>query len=166
MCIISIGIRTVQCMLLKICLVLGVKFHSPVAFVDIVEPLSSDDDWHVAVEPTDSPLCSKAYDSVFSADGKQQSLKGFASKLFRAQLAIAVTANFVRRRTKEDACVNEVGGLQYMYDQAFFKSLHNEHSINLENVVFFKNEYYYFVMTAKKSSLLEKGVLLEVIKSI
>ena len=95
-----------QCMLLKICLVLGVKFHSPVAFVDIVEPLSSDDDWHVAVEPTDSPLC-----SVFSADGKQQNLKGFASKLFRAQLAIAVTANFVRRRTKEDACVNDVGGL-------------------------------------------------------
>lgn len=153
-------------MLLKICLVLGVKIHSSITFVDLIEPQSADDDWHVRLEPSTSPLSLKSYDAVLSADGKQGSLSGFPSKQFRAKLAIAITANFIRQRTKEDAAVNEVGGLTYMYDQAFFKSLSDTHGIDLENVVFFKNEYYYFVMTAKKSSLLAKGVLLEVIALI
>ena len=130
--------------------------------MNLVEPESPDDNWHVCVEPNTSSLCCNSYDAVLSADGKQGALNGFPNKQFRAKLAIAITANFVRHRTQEDACVNEVGGLTYMYAQAFFKSLSNTHGIDLENVVFFKNEYYYFVMTAKKSSLVSKGVLLEV----
>ncbi len=156
------GIRTLQCMLLKLCLILGVKFHSAVTFIDLVEPKSPGDNWHVCVEPNTSLLQSNSYDAVLSADGKQGTLTGFPCKQFRAKLAIAITANFIRHHTQEDACVSEVGGLSYMYDQAFFKSLSSTHGIDLENVVFFKNEYYYFVMTATKSSLLSKGVVLEV----
>lgn len=34
--------------------------------------------------------------------------------------------------------------------------------INLENIVYYKDDTHYFVMTAKKQSLLEKGVILQV----
>lgn len=34
--------------------------------------------------------------------------------------------------------------------------------IDLENIVYYKDDTHYFVMTAKKQSLLDKGVILEV----
>jgi len=34
--------------------------------------------------------------------------------------------------------------------------------IDLENIVYYKDDTHYFVMTAKKQSLLKKGVILEV----
>lgn len=34
--------------------------------------------------------------------------------------------------------------------------------IDLENIVYYKDDTHYFVMTAKKQSLLEKGVILRV----
>ena len=37
--------------------------------------------------------------------------------------------------------------------------------IDLENIVYYKDETHYFVMTAKKTSLIEKGVILHVRKA-
>ena len=37
--------------------------------------------------------------------------------------------------------------------------------IDLENIVYYKDDTHYFVMTAKKQSLLEKGVILQVTKA-
>lgn len=34
--------------------------------------------------------------------------------------------------------------------------------VDLENIVYYKDETHYFVMCAKKQSLLEKGVIIEV----
>jgi len=42
------------------------------------------------------------------------------------------------------------------------QNLHNETGIDLENIVYYKGETHYFVMTAKKHSLLAKGVLRQV----
>lgn len=47
------------------------------------------------------------------------------------------------------------GGLQYIY-------LLDLVGIDLENIVYYKDDTHYFVMTAKKQSLLEKGVILHV----
>lgn len=38
----------------------------------------------------------------------------------------------------------------------------NLSGIDLENIVYYKDDTHYFVMTAKKQSLLEKGVILQV----
>ena len=43
----------------------------------------------------------------------------------------------------------------------FFNELQQQTSIDLENIVYYKNETHYFVMTAKKQSLLDKGVILQ-----
>jgi len=47
----------------------------------------------------------------------------------------------------------------------FFKDLNSSAGIDLENIVYYKDETHYFVMTAKKHSLLYKGVLLQVTTS-
>ncbi len=154
-----IGIRTIQSMLLKIALVLGVKIHFPIKFMDFIEPQSLSDDWQVLVEPKVPQISGKRYDAILCADGKQHSLRTFKSKEFRAKLAIAITANFVNRNTDAEVAVEEISGVAFIYNQSFFKSLSQQHGIDLENIVYYKDETHYFVMTAKKASLLSKGVL-------
>ena len=42
------------------------------------------------------------------------------------------------------------------------QDLKTETGIDLENIVYYKDDTHYFVMTAKKDSLIKKGVLLSV----
>ena len=84
---------------------------------------------------------------------------GFKRKEFRGKLAIAITANFINRNTAAEARVEEISGVAFIFNQKFFKDLYEACGIDLENIVYYKDETHYFVMTAKKQSLLDKGVL-------
>ena len=84
---------------------------------------------------------------------------GFKRKEFRGKLAIAITANFKNRRTTAEAVVEEISGVAFVYKQDFFNSLYEELGIALENIVYYKDATHYFVMTAKKHSLIDKGVI-------
>merc|ERR1712106_882100 len=95
------------------------------------------------------------------ASGKSVNLKGFNRYKMDAKLAIAITCNFVNGGSKEEVFVNEISGIQYQYHQQFFKDLEKEHGIKLENLIYYKDSTHYFVMTATKDSLLQKGVLKE-----
>ena len=77
-------------------------------------------------------------------------------------MAIAITANFKNRRTTAEAVVEEISGVAFVYKQDFFNNLYEELGIALENIVYYKDETHYFVMTTKKHSLLDRGVLKEV----
>lgn len=85
---------------------------------------------------------------------------GFKRKEFRGKLAIAITANFINRRTEAEARVEEISGVAFIFNQKFFKDLFATTRIDLENIVYYKDETHYFVMTAKKHSLIDKGVIL------
>ena len=87
---------------------------------------------------------------------------GFKRKEFRGKLAIAVTANFINRNTQYEACVEEISGVAFIFNQKFFLDLKYKTGIDLENIVYYKGDTHYFVMTAKKRSLLSKGVLKQV----
>ena len=50
--------------------------------------------------------------------------------------------------------------VQKQYHQHFFTDLMEKHGIGLENLIYYKDQTHYFVMTATKESLLSKGVLL------
>ena len=91
-----------------------------------------------------------------------RSISGFQRKCFRAKMAIAVTANFVNNFTAEESGVPEISGLAYIYHQDFFKELKRTVGVDLENIVYYKGDTHYFVMTPKKSCLLAKGVLKKV----
>lgn len=87
---------------------------------------------------------------------------GFKRKEFRGKLAIAITANFVNRKTEAEARVEEISGVAFIFNQSFFRELYERTGIDLENIVYYKDDTHYFVMTAKKHSLIDKGVILNV----
>lgn len=99
---------------------------------------------------------------MIGADGKRNTLQGFKRKEFRGKLAIAITANFINKRTEAEARVEEISGVAFIFNQKFFKELNATTGIDLENIVYYKDDTHYFVMTAKKHSLIDKGVIMQV----
>ncbi|XP_016339490.1 protein-methionine sulfoxide oxidase MICAL2-like [Sinocyclocheilus anshuiensis] len=159
-----ISIRQLQLMLLKIALLLGVEFHVNVEFIKLVEPPEDQENegpgWRAEIWPADHPVADFDFDVVVGADGRRNSLEGFRRKEFRGKLAIAITANFINRNTTAEAKVEEISGVAFIFNQKFFQDLKQETGIDLENIVYYKDNTHYFVMTAKKQSLLDKGVII------
>ncbi|XP_076879763.1 F-actin-monooxygenase MICAL2 isoform X3 [Brachyhypopomus gauderio] len=159
-----ISIRQLQLMLLKIALLLGVEFHINVEFVKLLEPPEDQENegpgWRAELRPADHPVANLDFDVVVGADGRRNTLEGFRRKEFRGKLAIAITANFINRNTTAEAKVEEISGVAFIFNQKFFLDLRQETGIDLENIVYYKDDTHYFVMTAKKQSLLDKGVII------
>ena len=118
--------------------------------------------WRAKFKPASSPLNSFEFDVIVGCDGKYNALE-FKRKEFRGKLAIAITCNFINKKTSAEASVEEISGVAFIYNQEFFQILTEKTGIELENIVYFKDETHYFVMTAKKKSLLSKGVIKQVI---
>ncbi|XP_025073209.1 F-actin-monooxygenase Mical [Pogonomyrmex barbatus] len=160
-----ISIRQLQCILLKVALILGVEFHESVSFDSLIQPLDNQEGgkigWRAKTSPNDHPVSQYEFDVLIGADGKRNTLEGFKRKEFRGKLAIAITANFINKRTEAEARVEEISGVAFIFNQKFFKELYQETGIDLENIVYYKDDTHYFVMTAKKHSLIDKGVILQ-----
>ena len=157
-----ISICQLQCILLKISLILGVQVEEGIEYQGLSEPQENDLNWRVITSPRDTEISTYGFDVIIGADGRQNILPGFKRKELRAKLAIAITANFINRRSAAEARVQEISGVSFIFKQAFFQNLCQSTGIDLENIVYYKDETHYFVMTAKKHSLLWKGVLKEV----
>ncbi|KAH8382516.1 hypothetical protein KR009_003931, partial [Drosophila setifemur] len=155
-----ISIRQLQCMLLKVALLLGVEIHEGVSFEHALEPSGEGGGWRALVSPADHAVSHYEFDVLIGADGKRNMLD-FRRKEFRGKLAIAITANFINKKTEAEAKVEEISGVAFIFNQAFFKELYGKTGIDLENIVYYKDETHYFVMTAKKHSLIDKGVIIE-----
>lgn len=159
-----ISIRQLQCILMKVALLVGVEIHVNVSFDGLLEPPEDQTTgigWRCQVTPKDHVLSEYIFDVLIGADGKRNTLPGFNRKEFRGKLAIAITANFINRNTQAEARVEEISGVAFIFNQKFFLDLKESTRIDLENIVYYKDDTHYFVMTAKKASLLEKGVLKE-----
>uniref|UniRef100_A0A673LMZ1 F-actin monooxygenase n=1 Tax=Sinocyclocheilus rhinocerous TaxID=307959 RepID=A0A673LMZ1_9TELE len=161
-----ISIRQLQLMLLKVALLLGIEIHVNVEFKGLVEPPEDQENerigWRAEVHPRTHPVNELEFDVIIGADGRRNTLSGFRRKEFRGKLAIAITANFINRNTTAEAKVEEISGVAFIFNQKFFQDLREATGIDLENIVYYKDDTHYFVMTAKKQSLLEKGVILHV----
>ncbi|KAI5101323.1 F-actin-methionine sulfoxide oxidase MICAL2 isoform X4 [Silurus meridionalis] len=159
-----ISIQQLQLMLLKIALLVGVEFHINVEFIKLLEPPEDQENegpgWKAEIRPSDHPVADFDFDVVIGADGRRNTLEGFRRKEFRGKLAIAITANFINRNTTAEAKVEEISGVAFIFNQKFFQDLKQETGIDLENIVYYKDNTHYFVMTAKKQSLLDKGVII------
>ncbi|XP_045594784.1 F-actin-monooxygenase Mical isoform X2 [Procambarus clarkii] len=158
-----ISIRQLQCILLKVALLLGVEVFESVTFEELVEPPEDQNEkigWRARLTPPDHPANQYEFDVLLGADGKRNTLHGFKRKEFRGKLAIAITANFINKRTEAEARVQEISGVAFIFNQKFFKELYAATGIDLENIVYYKDETHYFVMTAKKHSLIDKGVII------
>nr|XP_045000887.1 F-actin-monooxygenase MICAL2 isoform X9 [Jaculus jaculus] len=158
-----ISIRQLQLILFKVALMLGVEIHVNVEFVKVLEPPEDQENqkigWRAEFLPADHALSDFEFDVIIGADGRRNTLEGFRRKEFRGKLAIAITANFINRNSTAEAKVEEISGVAFIFNQKFFQDLREETGIDLENIVYYKDSTHYFVMTAKKQSLLDKGVI-------
>ncbi|XP_070347229.1 F-actin-monooxygenase MICAL2 isoform X4 [Equus asinus] len=159
-----ISIRQLQLILFKVALILGVEIHVNVEFVKVLEPPEDQEiqkiGWRAEFLPADHSLSEFEFDVIIGADGRRNTLEGFRRKEFRGKLAIAITANFINRNSTAEAKVEEISGVAFIFNQKFFQDLKEETGIDLENIVYYKDSTHYFVMTAKKQSLLDKGVII------
>nr|XP_054098066.1 F-actin-monooxygenase MICAL2 isoform X6 [Callithrix jacchus] len=159
-----ISIRQLQLILFKVALMLGVEIHVNVEFVKVLEPPEDQENqkigWRAEFLPADHCLSEFEFDVIIGADGRRNTLEGFRRKEFRGKLAIAITANFINRNSTAEAKVEEISGVAFIFNQKFFQDLKEETGIDLENIVYYKDCTHYFVMTAKKQSLLDKGVII------
>ncbi|XP_068168291.1 F-actin-monooxygenase MICAL2 isoform X6 [Antennarius striatus] len=159
-----ISIQQLQLILLKVALIVAVEFHINVEFVNLLEPPKDQENkrigWRAAIRPSDHPVANFEFDVIVGADGRRNTLEGFRRKEFRGKLAIAITANFINRNTTAEAKVEEISGVAFIFNQKFFLDLKEVTGIDLENIVYYRDNTHYFVMTAKKQSLLDKGVVI------
>ncbi|NXC29716.1 MICA3 monooxygenase, partial [Campylorhamphus procurvoides] len=163
-----ISIRQLQLILLKVALILGIEIHVNVEFRGLVYPPEDQENesnsstgigWRALVHPKTHPVSEYEFEVIIGGDGRRNTLEGFRRKEFRGKLAIAITANFINRNTTAEAKVEEISGVAFIFNQKFFQDLREATGIDLENIVYYKDDTHYFVMTAKKQSLLEKGVI-------
>ncbi|TRY72215.1 hypothetical protein TCAL_01080, partial [Tigriopus californicus] len=174
-----ISIKRLQCILLKLSLVLGIQVYTGVSYETLKQPGPGCPTWSVMASnglqiEADVLVCAQGKRVTLSAVTDASKLYCFFRKLllkkafivsefdrreFRGKLAIAITANFVNNKTSAEAMVEEISGIAYVYKQDFFNALYDDLGIALENFVYYKDETHYFVMTTKKHSLLTKKVL-------
>ena len=131
--------------------------YESVGFESLIEPADVETGWRARCDPADHPVSQYEFDVLIGADGKRNTLPGFSRKEFRGKLAIAITANFINRHSEAESQVEEISGVAFIFNQKFFNDLNEAKGIALENIVYYKDETHYFVMTAKKQSLLKKG---------
>ncbi|WAR07853.1 MICA3-like protein [Mya arenaria] len=129
-------IRQLQCILLKVALLVGVEVHLNVSFLDVIEP--SDKKYE--------------FDVLIGADGKRNTLQ-------------AITANFINRNSQAEARVEEISGVAFIFNQKFFKDLNAECGIDLENIVYYKDETHYFDYVDTASLLAKDNVNQDTLES-
>ena len=162
-----IGIKTLQLFLTKVCLFIGIRVETQLGLVDLREPhndskgeIDKTIGWTAKLTPEGHELENFEFDMIVVATGKKVPLEGFNRRSLDAKLSIAVTANLVNSGTREEAQVNQISGISKQYHQDFFKEMVQEVGIDLENLVYYRGETHYFVMTALRKCLIEKGVIL------
>lgn len=92
-----ISIRALQCILLKVAVLMGVEVCENCGFEGLVEPEDIETGWRAKMTPEDHPAGQYEFDVLIGADGKRNTLRGFKRKEFRGKLAIAITANFINK---------------------------------------------------------------------
>jgi len=78
----------------------------------------------------------------------------FPKQLSRAGEAIGITANFINHHSAEEEALQE-RSVAFQFNQQLFQELHQVCGLRLENLVYFRGVTHYFVVTARRDSLLE-----------
>ena len=119
--------------------------------------------WKAEVEPSHPEVDNFEFDILIASDGEHSKVineVGFDTKSLHFGTSIGITANFEFKNTAEEKQLDEFSYIRYA-NMPLFNALKDNYDIELENLVYFRGETHYFVMTPKKESLLRKGVFIE-----
>ncbi|GAB9465419.1 Mical-like protein [Globisporangium polare] len=156
-----VGTRQLQCILLKVALLLGVTFFPSTSFDGIAHPDSIDSGrrpFYTIVTKPQIPWME--FTAVLGACGTQDRLSDQARIkrfVFSRKEAIGLVCYFPNHGTTEEKSVAEFSWTIQFKQQLFAKM--REIGVDLENIVYYRGEMHYLVMTPKRQNLLDQGVL-------
>ena len=165
-----ISIRKLQLCMTKIALLLGIDIWFGTSFEGVESPKFSGAGWDVRTitqSMGDLRFCEKresviVTDILIGADGVRSKV-GESCNFSRRKEGgrtrlLGITCNFEKYGTIVERNLKEFSLISYL-NQNRFRKLETEYGIQLENLVFFRDETFYFVMTPKIRCLVKKGVL-------
>eukprot|EP00730_Choanoeca_flexa_P014109 TRINITY_DN6044_c0_g1_i1.p1 TRINITY_DN6044_c0_g1~~TRINITY_DN6044_c0_g1_i1.p1 ORF type:complete len:1423 (+),score=361.94 TRINITY_DN6044_c0_g1_i1:32-4270(+) len=167
-----IGTRQLQLLLARIAMLLGVQFHVECTAAALLEPAENDPNplklWRLQceVKPRDASValselylpCHVVLDAAGAADSITSRL-GFASSVMATSSALGLVVHYRRNNSPREREMEEFSWAR-QYNQPLFDKL-KALGADLENCVYYCGNTHYYVMTPKKASLLEFGVLKE-----
>ena len=86
----------------------------------------------------------------------------FPRKFTRGKVSIAITANFKNTGRGVHVRVSEIPGVISVRRPELFSELKDKSGLEFENFVYFRDESHYFIMTARKKSVVEAGIVKKV----
>jgi len=158
-----VGTRQLQVILLKVALLVGVTVYSSTAFESVIAPNSEESDnkpfYTVATQPQ---IPWMEFTAVLGASGTNDKLAvpaGINRFVFSRKEALGIVCYFPNLGTTEEKKVTEFSWTIQFKQQMFAKM--RDIGVDLENIVYYRGEMHYLVMTPKRQSLLEQKVLKE-----
>ncbi|KAL3659026.1 hypothetical protein V7S43_015910 [Phytophthora oleae] len=154
-----VSTRQLQVILLKVALLVGVQVYSATGFEAIVAPSETGKKpfYHVKTEPQ-TPVVE--YTAVLGATGVNDQLAepaGINRFVFSQKESLGIVCYFPNLETPEEMKVKEFSWTTQQRHQMLNKM--REVGIDLENIVYFRGEMHYLVMTPKRPNLLIRGVV-------
>ncbi|KAG7398052.1 hypothetical protein PHYBOEH_011783 [Phytophthora boehmeriae] len=158
-----VGTRQLQVILLKVALLVGVTVYSSTAFESVISPNSDESDnkpfYTVATQPQ---IPWMEFTAVLGASGTNDKLAepaGINRFVFSRKEALGIVCYFPNLGTTEEKKVTEFSWT-IQFKQQMFKKM-RDIGVDLENIVYYRGEMHYLVMTPKRQNLLEQKVLKE-----
>ncbi|KAE9343775.1 hypothetical protein PR003_g8799 [Phytophthora rubi] len=156
-----VGTRQLQLILLKVALLVGVTVYSSTAFESVISPNSEESDnkpfYTVATQPQ---IPWMEFTAVLGASGTNDKLAepaGINRFVFSRKEALGIVCYFQNLGTTEEKKVTEFSWTIQFKQQMFAKM--REIGVDLENIVYYRGEMHYLVMTPKRQNLLDQKVL-------
>uniref|UniRef100_A0A6B2L3G4 [F-actin]-monooxygenase MICAL1-3-like Rossman domain-containing protein n=1 Tax=Arcella intermedia TaxID=1963864 RepID=A0A6B2L3G4_9EUKA len=153
-----IGTKYLQRILIKISLLIGINLNFGVEF------LSKQNEGNKISINSNPSLQLPPIDILVGADGDGSVIvKEFefshAKKETFINVSLGITFNFVNNHSKEEMQLREFA-ISRQFAKDYFQSLKDKYGIDLENLVYYRGETHYFVMTPTKESLLNRQVFI------
>ncbi|KAL4107014.1 hypothetical protein PRIC1_005049 [Phytophthora ramorum] len=156
-----VSTRQLQVVLLKVALLIGVKVYSATGFESIVPPQVEETGgkpfYSVKTEPQ-IPIAE--FTAVLGATGTNNQLAepaGINRFVFSNKESLGIVCYFPNLETAEETKVKEFSWTSQLKHHMLHKM--REVGIDLENIVYFRGEMHYMVMTPKRHNLLARGVV-------
>lgn len=156
-----VGTRQLQCILLKVALLLGVSFFPGTTFEGIAHPDALDSGRRPFYTVLTNPQVPwMEFTAVLGASGTQDRLSTQARIkrfVFSRKEAIGLVCYFPNLNSADEKRVPEFSWT-IQFKQQLFAQLRAV-GVDLENLVYYRGEMHYLVMTPKRQNLLDEGVL-------
>ncbi|KAG2990122.1 hypothetical protein PC119_g19176 [Phytophthora cactorum] len=156
-----VSTRQLQVILLKVALLVGVKVHSATGFQSIVPPAPEQNGgnpfYSIKTEPQ-IPVVE--YTAVLGATGINDQVAepaGINRVVFSQKESLGIVCYFPNLETPEEMKVKEFSWTTQFKHRMLYRM--REVGVDLENIVYFRGEMHYIVMTPKRQNLLARGVV-------